>query len=416
MTAEKKRPLRVLQFGGGVFLRGFFDWMLQKANDCGAFCGDALIVRSRTRGADPLAENHYRYTHIAADATHRDVTEVDCIRGSVCAAKDWNGFLATAENGEIEVVVSNTTERGIEYRPCPYAPDTCPESFPAKLTYWLYRRFTHGGKGVLILPLELIGQNGDTLREYVLRHAADFALPAAFSDWVRGECSFRNTLVDRIVSGTREGEPTVNRSEFFHLFVIEGERDPRLPFDRVEGLDVRFVPSVIPYATRKVRLLNGAHTSMIPYALLLHTETVFDCMQNPVLAAHLAACTGEIIVSLGEEREEAERYAADVAARFCNPEIEHRCRAIALSSLAKFRVRVVPSILGYEEKTGKHPVALLKALAKLIVFYRTGTPEDAPEDICRVRELSTEKLLADTALWGADLSRFSGEVSALENS
>ena len=142
MTEKTARPLRVLQFGGGVFLRGFFDWMLQKANDCGVFCGDALIVRSRTRGADPLAENHFRYTHIAADATHRDVTEVNCVRGSVCPAEDWAGFLSTAENEEIEVVVSNTTERGIEYRPCPYLPETCPESYPAKLTHWLHRRYS----------------------------------------------------------------------------------------------------------------------------------------------------------------------------------------------------------------------------------------------------------------------------------
>lgn len=415
MTEKTARPLRVLQFGGGVFLRGFFDWMLQKANDCGAFCGDALIVRSRTRGADPLAENHFRYTHIAADAAHRDVTEVNCVRGSVCPAEDWAGFLSTAENEEIEVVVSNTTERGIEYRPCPYLPETCPESYPAKLTHWLYRRYSKGGRGVLILPLELIERNGDTLREYVLRHAADFALPAAFADWVRSECSFRNTLVDRIVSGSREGEPTINRSEYFHLFVIEGQPDARLPFDKA-GLNVRFVPSVVPFRTRKVRLLNGAHTSMIPYALLLHTETVFDCMQSPVLSAHLSRCMEEIIVSLGEEREEAERYAADVCERFRNPEIAHRCRAIALSSLAKFRVRVVPSILGYVEKTGKAPTALLTAFAKLIVFYRTDEPEDDPEDIRRVRELPLPELLADTALWGADLSRFAGEVSALENS
>ena len=144
---KQERPVRVLQFGGGVFLRGFVDWMVQKANDAGVYDGNVVIVRSRTRGEDPLAAQNYNYTHVARDGEHTDVTLVDCIAGSADAAGDYEGFLALAELPTVEVIVSNTTEAGIVYEKCPRPTDTCPASYPAKLTALLYRRFTSGGAG-----------------------------------------------------------------------------------------------------------------------------------------------------------------------------------------------------------------------------------------------------------------------------
>ena len=148
---KKSRPIRVVQFGGGVFLRCFFDWMLQKANDAGVYDGAAVIVRSRTRGADPLAAQNFQYTHIARDGAHTDVTVVDSIAGSVDAAGDYEAFLRLAEIPTLETVVSNTTEAGIVYEKCSRPMDSCPESFPAKLTALLYRRFSIGGAGLLIV-------------------------------------------------------------------------------------------------------------------------------------------------------------------------------------------------------------------------------------------------------------------------
>lgn len=409
------RPVRVLQFGGGVFLRGFFDWMLQKANDAGVYCANAVIVRSRTKGKDPLSAAHFRYTHIAKDAAHEDVTQVNCIAGSVCPAEDFEAFLALAENPDTDVIVSNTTERGIEYRPCPFSPTVCPETFPAKLTHWLYRRYRTSGKGVLVLPLELIERNGDSLKAAVLAHARDFGLGADFLAWTEREISFRNTLVDRIVSGAPGGDITRNQSEYFHLFVIEGEADPRLPF-AAAGIHVLWAPSVSPYRELKVRILNGAHTALIPFAMTLGVGTVRECLQNRVLHEHLLGCLDEIVTSLDGDAAEARAYADSVLERFANPYIEHRCAAIALSSLSKFRVRVVPSLLSFREKTGKNPTALLTALAKLLEFYKNGDPEDDPGDIRKARELPLPELLADRALWGADLSPFAKEVERLADS
>jgi tagaturonate reductase len=416
---KKTRPIRILQFGGGVFLRGFFDWMLQKANDAGVYDGAAVIVRSRTRGADPLAAQNFNYTHVARDGANTDVTVVDSIAGSVDAAGDYAAFLRLAEIPTLETVVSNTTEAGIIYENCPRPTDACPESFPAKLTALLYHRFSVGGTGLLILPCELIERNGDILRDTVLRHAADWALGEDFAAWVNTACSFRNTLVDRIVSGAPTvGEnpglawedDLVNTSEYFHLFIIEGQEDARLPFARI-GLNIKWVESVEAWRTVKVRILNGAHTSMIPYAMLLGIETVGDCLRDARTRAHLDACLVQILRSMDGDEAENRAYAAQVLTRFENPYIRHLCAAISLNSVSKFRVRVLPSILAYREKTGESPEHLLFALCMLIRFYREGNPNDSASVIETFRTRTVPELLADADIWGVSLTEYAEEVA-----
>lgn len=416
---KKTRPIRILQFGGGVFLRGFFDWMLQKANDAGVYDGAAVIVRSRTHGADPLAAQNFNYTHVARDGANTDVTVVDSIAGSVDAAGDYAAFLRLAEIPTLETVVSNTTEAGIVYENCPRPTDACPESFPAKLTALLYHRFSVGGTGLLILPCELIERNGDILRDTVLRHAADWALGEDFAAWVNTACSFRNTLVDRIVSGAPTvGEnpglawedDLVNTSEYFHLFIIEGQEDARLPFSRI-GLNIKWVESVEAWRTVKVRILNGAHTSMIPYAMLLGIETVGDCLRDARTRAHLDACLVQILRSMDGDEAENRAYAAQVLTRFENPYIRHLCAAISLNSVSKFRVRVLPSILAYREKTGESPEHLLFALCMLIRFYREGNPNDSASVIETFRTRTVPELLADADIWGVSLTEYAEEVA-----
>ena len=410
------RPTRIVQFGGGVFLRGFFDWMLQKANDAGVYCGNAVIVRSRTGGPDPLAEQSFNYTHLARDGAHVDVTLVDSIAGSVSAPEDYTAFLALAESPDLSVIVSNTTEAGITYENCTRQGGKCPETYPAKLTELLFARYAAGLGGLLVLPCELIERNGDKLQECVLRHAADWALGEGFCTWVRTQCDFRNTLVDRIVSGKPDGpvelpyvDALVNCSEYFHLFVIEGAPDSRLPFDRA-GANIKWVRSVEDYRTVKVRILNGAHTSMIPYAMLCGVETVGECLADPRTSGHLRACLDEILCSMEGDAAENRAYADAVLERFANPYIRHLCKAISLNSVSKFKVRVLPSILDHKQKTGKAPARLLFALAMLIKFYKEGTPTDDPAVIERFRTASVAELLADESLWGVSLAEYTEEV------
>ena len=416
------RPVRVVQFGGGVFLRGFFDWMLQKANDAGVYSGNAVIVRSRTGGTDPLAKQNFNYTHLARDGAHVDVTPVDCIEGSVDAAGDYESFLSLARIPTLEVVVSNTTEAGIVYENCTRQGGKCPASYPAKLTELLYARYQSGLGGLLILPCELIEQNGTKLRETVLRHAADWGLEAAFTAWVNTACDFRNTLVDRIVSGKPDGavelpyaDELVNCSEYFHLFVIEGAPDARLPLDKA-GMNIKWVSSVEDYRTVKVRILNGAHTSMIPYALLCGVETVGECLADERTADQLRACLGEILLSMDGDAAENRAYADAVLERFANPYIRHLCKAISLNSVSKFKVRVLPSILAYREKFGTAPRHLLFSLSMLIKFYKEGTPSDDPAVIARMQTASVAELLADESLWGVSLAEYTEEVAQYADS
>jgi len=371
------RPVRVLQFGGGVFLRGFFNWMMQKAIDAGVYDGNAVIVRSRTTGADPLAENGFKYTHIARDGAHNDLTDIDCISGSVGIGSD--DFYKYATSDDLEVVVSNTTEAGIVYK-------EEGGTYPYFLTEFLRKRYLAGKRGLLIIPCELIENNGDTLKEYVLAHAKD----SGFCEWLERECDFRNTLVDRIVSG---GDALTNSSEYFHLFVISGKEDSRLPFAKA-GLNVKWVDDVNDYRKIKVRVLNGAHTSMIPHALLCGCETVADCLENGEIRTHLENCLSEILVTL----DGAEDYAREVLSRFANPHIDHKCRAIALNSFEKFKVRVLPSILEYKKITGENPKTLLFSLYELVRFYKEDEPSDDADVIEYIRSGSFEKIAADMGI------------------
>lgn len=419
--AKPNRPVKVAQFGGGVFLRGFFDWMLQKANDSGIYNGNATVIRAKTRGSDPLAEQNYTYTHIARDGENCDITVIDSINGSLNPSDTPESFLRLAVSQALETVVSNTTEAGIVYEYCEFTENSVPETFPARLTRLLYERYRNGLSGLLILPCELIERNGDTLYGIVKKHAEDWKLGEAFIAWTKRECSFRNTLVDRIVSGRTDEkielpytDNAVNTSEFFHLWVIEGEEDSRLPFTKI-GMNIKWVKDVDEYRTLKVRILNGAHTSMIPFALLSGVETVGECMKTPVTRNHLTACLfDEIIPSLGEEKaEEAKAYAHEVIRRFENQYICHRCEAISLNSVSKFKVRVLPSILEYRERYGKSPVNLLFSFAQLIKFYKEGSPKDDEKTVALMREASVPEILASTELWGMDLSYLRNEIEAL---
>ena len=301
------------------------------------------------------------------------------------------------------------------YEKCEFNPTECPKGYPAKVCALLYRRFSCGLSPMLLVPCELIENNGKKLKEYVVKHAHDWNLGEEFYSFIE-KCVFKTTLVDRIVSGrTSEKidlgyeDNLINTSEYFNLFVIDGEMDARLPFDERVG-NVKYVPDITPYRTIKVRILNGAHTSMIPYALLLGVPTVRECLENGVLSAHLRSCLEEIVDSLDLDRAECETYAKNVLNRFANRHIDHKCAAISLNSVSKFRVRVLPSILEYEKKFGKAPKTLLFSLAMLIKFYKEGTPNDSEDAVNALKNGTVFEILSNAELWGEDISRFASEV------
>ncbi|MBR6406468.1 MAG: tagaturonate reductase [Lachnospiraceae bacterium] len=417
----------VLQFGEGGFLRGFVDYFLHRMNEQGTYEGKAVVVQPIERGlTSVLMEQDCRYhlyiRGMENGETVSERTEIRSISRCVNPYEDYEAYLLLAENPELRIIVSNTTEAGIEYLGTEKLSDRPPKSFPAKLTAFLWRRYQLGLPGFILLPCELIDHNADYLREYVLRYAALWELPEAFSEWIRGENSFCNTLVDRITPGYPKDDPNlpalieecggdrmIDTTEPFALWVIEGDHEDEFPLQR-SGLPVVWTADVSPYKKRKVRILNGTHTGMVPAALLYGLATVGEAMREPVVRGFIERLvTTEILPVLGDQNGNRE-FAESVFGRFENPFIQHRLQSIALNSVSKFRVRDLPTMLEYREKFGKNPPCLCFSLAALIAFYKKGTPDDDPEVTKKMREGEFRELLRDASLFGEDISVFADDA------
>lgn len=423
MNFEKTiRPERVIQFGEGGFLRGFVDWMLQKVNDSSDFNGDVVVVQPIEQGlCDMLSAQDCVYTHIIRGVEGVDKSVIDVISRCVKPYEDFEAYLALAENPDFRFVVSNTTESGIVFSEDDKLTDTPPKTFPAKVTLLLKRRFELGLRGFIFLPCELIDRNGDNLKKCVLQYAKLWDLGSDFENWVENENIFTNTLVDRINTGFPRGENIdlgyednlLNTSEFFHLWVIETDYDleSELPFSAA-GLNVIVTKDKLEmYRTRKVRILNGAHTSLVPYAMLEGFDTVKSCIDDERMKEHIRSCVfDEIIPTLDLPHDELVNYANSVLERFANPYIKHYLSAISLNSVSKFKVRVLPSILEYIKRYNKMPKTLIFSFAKLIEFYKTDMPKDAPEVIEFMKIHNTAEILANKDFWGEDLSYLTEEI------
>ena len=420
------RDLKVIQFGEGGFLRGFVDWMLQIVNENTDFNGSVTVVQPIKNGlCDMLTEQNCVYTHLCRGIEGVDKRKIDVISNCVKPYDDFDSYIKLAENKDYRFIVSNTTEAGIVFDEGDKITDRPANTFPAKLTQLLVKRFELGLDGFVFLPCELIDKNGEQLKKCVLQYADLWNLGGSFKNWIEKDNIFCNTLVDRINTGYPKGEDIdlgyedkmLNTSEYFHLWVISGYGDlcKEIPFDKC-GLNVIVTEELEKYRTRKVRILNGSHTSMIPYALLCGVETVGDCLKDETISAHLKKCQEEIVASLDMDKSEALAYANSVMERFANPYIKHMCQSIALNSVSKFKVRVLPSILEYERKFGVAPKQLLFSFAKLIEFYKKGTPNDSEEATIKLQKGTVREILADVSLWGEDLTRFASEVEASANS
>ena len=426
MLKKFERPERIIQFGEGGFLRAFVDWIVQITNEKTDFNGNVVVVQPILQGmCDKLTEQDCVYTNIMRGLSNGEPKVekkiIDVISRCVKPYDDFSEFLRLAENKDFRFVVSNTTESGIAFS-SDDTPEKAPDvTFPAKVTLLLKKRFELGLKGFIFLPCELIDKNGATLKKYVIEYSKLWNFGEDFIKWVEEENVFCNTLVDRIVTGYPKDEKIdlgyednmVNTSELFHLWVIEGPKDilKEIPFDKT-GLNIIVTDNLEMYRTRKVRILNGAHTSMIPYAMLEGIETVKDCMEDEKMSAFVKKCVfDEIIPTLDLPHDELVDYANNVFERFNNPYIRHLCASISLNSVSKFKVRVLPSILEYIKRTGKTPQNLIYSFAKLIEFYKSGTPTDADDVVAFMKEKSIAEILSNKAFWDEDLSYLLEEIT-----
>jgi len=417
---------KVIQFGEGGFLRGFADWMLQYVNEKTDFDGKVVVVQPIEKGmCDMLTAQNCEYTHICRGSEGVEVKKVDVISRCVKPYEDFNAYLALAENPDFRFVISNTTEAGICFDEGDCLTDAPAKTFPAKLTQLLKKRFDLGLNGFVFLPCELIDKNGENLKKCILKYADLWSLGADFKAWIEKDNIFCNTLVDRINTGYPAGEELnlgyednmVNTSEYFHLWVVEGydKLFDEIPFDKC-GLNVIVTNNLAMYRTRKVRILNGAHTSLVPYALLEGFDTVKSCVDDEKMREHIRKCVfDEIIPTLDLPKEELLAYANDVLTRFANPYIKHYLSSIALNSVSKFKVRVLPSITEYIKRYSKMPETLLFAFAKLIDFYRTDMTNDDKDVTAFMKTATVKEILSNVSLWDEDLSYLESEIAKYVN-
>jgi len=448
-----QRPVKVLQFGTGNFLRGFADWMIEILNEKTDFDGSIHIIQSHGKSIpEDYGKQNYNYHVLIRGLQNGNIIDGYKLITSISRVSnpnlDYAFFLDLAKNPELKYVISNTTEAGIVFDKNDRSPDFVPVTFPGKLAALLYSRhvFFEGDetKGLVILPCELIENNGKKLKECVIQYAVLWDLPTSFLTWLDTACTFCNTLVDRIVPGF----PKENMEEFekksgfrdqlavvaepYHFWAIEGPKDLEDIFQTEKtGLNVAIVGDLQPFRLRKVRILNGAHTVMVPVGYLKGFRTVGEVMEDPELLKFVEETIfQEIIPTLDLDKAELDAYAKDILDRFRNPFIRHELISISLNSISKFRVRVLPTILEYHSRTGELPKNLLRSFAELIRFYKgeirgESIPlKDEPfvleffEKAWKNENLdeTVETVLSNVSLWGMDLNQIEGFKSKIISS
>lgn len=414
---------KVMQFGEGNFLRGFVDWMIDKLNKEADWNGGVVLVQPLPNGlCDMINEQDGLYDLYLRGLQNGERVEetrvVECVTRCINPFADTDAFFEMAKNPELRFIVSNTTEAGIEYKPNQSADDFAGTTYPGRLTMFLKARFDTGLNGFVLFPCELIDKNGDRLKECVIQYAKDWNYGDEFIKWVEEENHFTNTLVDRIVTGypretAKEMEESfghldnvIDTAEIFHLWVIEGDKKyaEEIPFHKI-GLNVLWTDDVTPYKKRKVRILNGAHTMMVLAARLAGLETVGEAMEDELIYSFMhKGVFEEIIPTLDLPKEELVEFANAVIERFKNPFIKHYLLSIALNSVSKFKVRDLPSLLGYMDEFGKEPNCLVFSLAALIKFYKGDEANDDAAVMEYMKNASVADILAKEDFWGQDLS------------
>ncbi|MDD6441987.1 MAG: tagaturonate reductase [bacterium] len=388
----KDAPERVLQFGEGGFLRAFVDYFIDVMNEKAGFNSKVVLCQPIASGlTDMINEQEGLYTlYLRGFQDGQKVNKkriISAVSRCINPYADFEALLACAENPDLRFITCNTTEAGIAYDPSCQLADAPASSYPGKLTQFLYRRFqkfgTEKGKGFIILACELIDDNGKELEKCVLQYAQQWMLGEDFIQWVKEENIFCSTLVDRIVTGYPRAEAEalceengyidnlIDTGEIFGFWVIEGPQSIKeeFPCDKA-GLPILITDNHKPYKQRKVRILNGAHTSFVLGAYLAGQDIVRDCMNDEVINGFMnKTIYDEIIPTLTLPEEELRDFAASVTERFKNPFIDHALLSISLNSTSKWKARVMPSLKGYVEKTGKLPACITASFAFYMAFY-----------------------------------------------
>lgn len=446
---EQRLPIKIVQFGEGNFLRAFVDYAFHILNkEIGFNAGIAMVQPLENGMIDLINEQDGLYTLFLNGLKKGEKTqEIDLISNVVKAInpfKNYADFLDLAKEEELQFIISNTTEAGIEFIESDTPQMQPAVAFPARLTVLLLERYKYFKgdplKGLTIIPCELINYNADTLKDIILKYCELWKLEPGFKTWILQNCTFHNTLVDRIVPGyprndieeyntkLKYQDDLIVTAEPFFLWVIEGDEalKNKLPFHKTD-LNVKIVADMQPFRTLKVRVLNGAHTAMVPFSILLGNDTVKQTVDGEFTGQFVKNIISEINSSLPFDAQEVLAYSDEVMDRFRNPFIKHLLSDIALNSISKFKVRVLPSIIQYYQDKQQLPLSLVFSFACLIQFYKgewngkTLPINDSPEIVSALQlawelpnlEMVVNTILSNREFWEEDLTALEGLSPAI---
>ena len=445
IVKKEYKKIKIMQFGEGNFLRAFTDWIIQKMNDSGKYEGHVVVVQPLSFGrVKELEEQDGLFALYLQGLNNGEVVKthevIDVLDDFINPYSQYDKFLKYAESEDLEVVISNTTEAGIVLDESDTDFENTPKTFPGKVLALLRHRYEHFNKdvtkGLSFICCELIDYNGDELRKCVLGLAKVKGYEQEFINWINEACHFTSTLVDRIVPGYPRDEikeiteelgyidNNIVKGEIFHLWVLQKEEtiERLFPCDKV-GLNVIYADSITPYKQRKVKILNGCHTCLVPVAYLYGIDTVRESIENE----HIGQFTkefvfDEVVPTIKLPHDQMVSFANSVFERYLNPFVRHELMSIALNSISKYKARVMQTVKDYYEINNTLPTHAMFSLASLIEFYFGERNEneaiklnDDPKYLqffanLKERNLSeaeiVKEVLANEDMWQEDLNQF----------
>ena len=438
--------IKIMQYGEGNFLRTFVDVYFDTLNKEGVGEYSVNIVKPITFGTLERFEKQNNKYHIVLRGMNEgkeveDVYKVDSLDKVIDPFNDFNSYISLAKDADLKLLVSNTTEAGICFNSADSFDGFENITYPAKLTKFLYERYLAGLDGVYLMPVELIDNNANELCKCVSKYIELWNLPEAFKKWNDENNFYCNTLVDRIVSGYPRDEKTkahleeiigekdelVSIGEPFGLWAVEKKGDiAKYIKEGVHNIEVVLTDNIGYYKKRKVRVLNGSHTNLVPAGLILGAETVYDCMKDQKLSAFVEdTLKDEIIPFVSDDIAATTVFADSIKSRFLNPFLNHQLISIALNSISKWRARVLPSFKDYYAKNGKIAPFITVGFSYLMALYSriekngdkftvklTNREVEMKDDLPYLEyfaaKKSVEDFMKDVNVWGEDLTLYTG--------
>jgi len=435
--------VKIAQFGEGGFLRTFVDVYFDTLTKEEIDEYKVNIIKPIQFGSLDKFKNQNNKYHVVLRGRNNskdveDVYKIDSLESVFDPHVELDKYFALAKEKELKIIVSNTTEAGIAYNQEDKIDQFIGITYPAKLTRFLLERFKAGLPGLYILPVELIDNNADELYRCVDKYITLWNLGEDFRNWNNTQVYYCNTLVDRIVSGyprdevtkqhlielIKEDDQLMSIGEPFGLWVIQDKGDiSKLLRDGRHNIDVIFAKDISYYKKRKVRVLNGSHTNLVPISLWMGKETVYDVMKDKKLFEFVNNTLKEdIIPFVSDDITATTKFANDVLERFLNPFLNHQLTSIALNSISKWKARDLCSFKDYYEVNKKLPKYLTIGFAYLINMYQRIEKDgdkyivSLPSRIIEVRDdevylnyfkvNSLHDFLSDINTWGMDLTSF----------